>query len=52
MNSHNINNSYIKNDIVLHEGGTYIAKQDVSAGVLITDTAFWEELVAQAPAAV
>jgi hypothetical protein len=49
--NHNINNSYIKDDIVLHEGRTYIAKQDVSAGVPVTNTTFWEELVTQAPAA-
>jgi len=51
MNNHHINNSYLKDDVVSYDGQVYIAKQDVSSGVPITDTTFWKVLVTQAPAA-
>lgn len=34
-------------NIVYYNGGSYIAKQDVPAGVLLTNTAYWQPLVAQ-----
>ena len=51
MNNHHINNSYLKDDIVSFDGKVYIAKQDISSGVSITNTTFWKELVHEAPTA-
>lgn len=37
--------AYDKLDVVKHNGGSYIALQNVPAGTLITDTAYWMSIV-------
>lgn len=38
-------NTYERLDVVKYGGGSYIAKQDVSVGVEITNTAYWLKIV-------
>jgi len=46
MGAHSSSNTYNKLDLVTASGGVYIAKKDVPASTAITNTTYWQKLMA------